>query len=156
MQGRRKPTALKKKDGSFRKDEAKNEPTAPMLLNLDAPEWLLDREAKVVWLKLAPTFATMGTLTEAGAPAFANACQAYADYLRMSKQIRKDGEVITGVNKAGNEYLAAHPLLVERDRRLQHFTKSIAKFGGNPSDAAKIDLPQKGNDDIASQLGLAV
>ena len=140
----RKPTAIKMKDGSYRKDRANNEPMSSSLSTLDAPEFL-DEHAVRVWAELAPVFVDLGTLTAADVAAFGDLCQARADYLRLSGWIRSQG----------GEGEVTPTILTERERRLQYATKMLNRFGGNPSDRAKIDLPQSDDDDdIRKQLGL--
>jgi len=140
--GRRpKPTALKRLNGNPGKGPLnENEPTPPPD-EFDAPEWMIkDARALSTWNHLYPMLKTMGILTIADAGVLESYCSAYADWVRAREHIIAHGPYTTTVNKAGAEYISAHPAVLVGDKAQALMAKWGAMLGLNPADRSKLQV----------------
>ena len=85
---RRKPTALKKIDGTFRKDRVRKEPTPAQPDNLEPPI-KLDRHGKAFWSYHASRLQKLGLLTECDTYSLAVGCEWWSVHQRALKAVRR-------------------------------------------------------------------
>jgi P27 family predicted phage terminase small subunit len=109
MAGRpRKPTAIKILDGTARRDlRNETEPQPPV--GIAPPSSWLDNAAKRYYCDLAEKLIAIGLLTTIDQTILELHSQAYADVARLTREIRREGEVKTERNKGGQEYTARNP-----------------------------------------------
>ena len=86
----RKPDALKRLEGTYRKDRtSKNPPKFPG--STPRPPKELNAAAKAEWKRLSPQLAELGMLTPADKALFGVYCQAFADYWKLTAELNAMG-----------------------------------------------------------------
>ncbi|MDP3939686.1 MAG: phage terminase small subunit P27 family, partial [Deltaproteobacteria bacterium] len=83
-----KPTHLHILEGTARKDRHSKSEPKPKPVAGETPK-SLDRYGKEAWKRLAPILERIGTLTEADSELFATFCDAYSQWRRATKTLRK-------------------------------------------------------------------
>ena len=133
----RKPDALKNLEGTARKDrkvartaEPSGMPTRPVGLSPQATR---------VWKSLGKKLHALGLLSEIDASTFGVYCQAYADWLELTRHLNKLGptnwyfETQTG-------YRQAIPEIAVRDKCYQVMQRLETRFGLDPSSRSGISV----------------
>ena len=133
----RKPDALNRLKGTARKDrQIENTPKAS-----GAPRRPtgLSRQAIAVWQSLAPKLTELGLLAEVDASAFAIYCQAYGDWIELTRKLNKLG-VGRWYFETESGYRQVIPELAVRDKAYQVIQRIGPRFGLDPSSRSGIDL----------------
>ena len=124
----RKPTALKRLQGTYRPDrEAVDEPQPTG--DVDAPD-CLSAAARAEWDRLAPALVTVGLLTVADRALFAVYCQAWADYGKLTDQLN---EMASWVWQSEKGYRQVVPEVAMRREASVRMAQAAAKLGLDPS-----------------------
>jgi len=136
----RKPDALKKLHGTARKDRAVEStasatgmPTRPMGLS---------QQAIRVWKSLAPKLHGLGLLSDIDQSTFAVYCQAYADWLELTRLLNKLG-VANCYSETESGYRQAIPEIAVRDKAYQVMQRLETRFGLDPSSRSGIAVEGK-------------
>ena len=101
----------------------------------EPPPWL-DAAAKRKWAALADTLNEMGVLTGIDGDHLAVYCQAYADHERLTRYLRKNGEVT--VSPKG--YAMPRPEIALRNRARDDLRKAGAELGIGAASRTKIEV----------------
>jgi P27 family predicted phage terminase small subunit len=133
----RKPTALKKLQGTFRKDRAvANEPEPPKTCP-DKPKGL-DKIAAERWDFLAPQLHQMGVLTLVDGSVLEGFCRHYSRAVQADRAIDKFGMIVE--TPFGPKLNPAVRVSRESWTVLNQLS---AKLGLSPSDRARLSVPEK-------------
>lgn len=99
------------------------------------PDWL-DADAKKEYRRAADEIAATGnTLQQVDFAVLCAYAQAYADMARLSKRIRKEGEVVEGASGP-----IANPLIRSRALALQTIRTTSQKLGFSPADRGRVQV----------------
>lgn len=101
-----------------------------------APGWL-NESGREVWDRIAPRQAGLKLLTQTDAETFARYCMMFADWIRSTEEIDRDGRWYK-IETASGEVRRQHPLLgyvLRINRELMAFE---AQFGLNPAERQRI------------------
>ena len=131
----RKPEALKKLHGTARKDRAVESsatatgmPTRPIGLSSQATR---------VWKSLAPKLHGLGLLSEIDQSVFAVYCQAYGDWLEVTRLLNKLG-IANWYSETESGYRQVIPEVAVRDKVYQVMQRLETRFGLDPSSRSGI------------------
>ena len=131
------PTAIKEMEGWPSKEKkCKREPKPTVLASLIAPAWLSD-DAKKLWKKLIREYMLLGVYS-IDTPVFAAYCDSLADYIRLTGEIKAEGEVINGINKAGNPYVLPNPKCALKHQAWMRMKTNGAEIGHSPASRARL------------------
>jgi P27 family predicted phage terminase small subunit len=140
MPAKKKPTELKKLEGTYRKDRAiedefapnpiRNTPIAPHFLN----QWGLEE-----WERITPLLIDYNLLTEFDKSMLYNYCNEYGKYIECEIILRQQGRVI----KTKTGYPIVNPLESMAQRSLQNAMKIADKFGFTPASRTSISATPK-------------
>ncbi len=136
---KRKPTAKHKHDGTYEEHYhgGRNEPKfggADMV-----PPTALNAAAKTEWRRMAPELAKLGLFTRADRAVFAVYCQAWADWVALTKRVNALKNMGTFKTKSG--YVSVSPLFGMRKNAWQMMKEAATRFGLDPSSRASLDVP---------------
>ena len=133
----RKPDALKKLHGTARKDRSvgstaspSGKPTRPIGLSPQAAR---------VWKSLGPKLHELGLLSEIDASTFAVYCQAYGDWLELTRLLNKLG-VANWYFATESGYRQVIPEVAVRDKAYQVMQRLETRFGLDPSSRSGISI----------------
>ncbi len=99
------------------------------------PDWL-DEGAKAEYQRAAAELEAAGTaLQQVDFAVLCAYAQAYADMARLSKRIRKEGEVVEGASGP-----IANPLIRSRALALQTIRTTSQKLGFSPADRGRVQV----------------
>ena len=137
-----KPTAKHKRDGTYRttRHGGRNEPQFGKAAMTPPTE--LNAAAKKEWKRLARELAALGLFTRADRAVFAVYCQAWADWVALTKKINslKSGITFT----TANGYIGVHPIVGARSKAWAMMKEAATRFGLDPSSRTRLDvLPMK-------------
>lgn len=149
MAGRpKKPTALKKLDGTIRKDRMPENEMQPNKLDLvPAPPSHFDEVAKQVWDQKAKELYELGILTTIDLDMLGRYCAAVSIATAAEKKIKSQGMVLECTNHRGNLYYQKNPHITIWKEATVEANKIASQFGFTPSSRAKISFPDKKQDD---------
>ena len=142
-----KPTALKLVSGNPGKRALnKQEPDPEYLQNLDPPEWL-HPDAAAIWRELAPHAAKAKVLTVLDREAFAQGCEAVAQYRRAtlaanSRPVDNASKDEAGLDQGGTNISPWVMLQSMSFKRCQAFFNA---FGMNPVARTRIMIQPQGD-----------
>ena len=126
------PTKLLKVRGSWRAKTRENEPELPVKAP-PAPAFL-NAEAKREWARQVKHLQTMGVIAEADRALLAFYCQAWAEFLEVNADLKKEG--LTFSTETG--YILPHPLVAIRNGAFERAKKIAAQFGFSPAARARL------------------
>lgn len=130
---KRKPTALKVVEGTYREDRANpREPVAPEGA-IAPPPWL-SAYALEHWRELEPILDAMGLLDVSSAPMFAALCEAYADWRHAKEYVEKHGAYY----KRDKRELK-RPALQERESAWRRYQVACGEFGLTPASRGRAE-----------------
>jgi P27 family predicted phage terminase small subunit len=142
----RKPDVLKKLHGTARKDRtvessatATGMPTRPIGLS---------GQAARVWKSLAPKLHGLGLLSDIDQSTFAVYCQAYADWLEVTRLLNKLG-IANWYSETESGYRQVIPEVAVRDKVYQVMQRLETRFGLDPSSRSGIAI--EGQQKIATE-----
>jgi P27 family predicted phage terminase small subunit len=130
---RKKPTALKLLQGTYRPDRVKGEPKPRPLA--PKPPRGLPKEARRWWRELAPKLEPLGLLTETDGPAFADYCLCLARLDAAERDIQERGLLVPG--ERGMVKNPSCQLAREYRAAVQ---KWAARFGLDPQSRTGLDV----------------
>jgi len=133
----RKPQALKKLHGTQRPD--RDVPNIADTKGMPTRSEGLSHTAIRVWNDLGPKLVELGLLGEVDGAVFGAFCQAYADYVDITKHLNSIG-VANWYWVGKNGYRQVIPEVAERNKAFAHMTKLAPKFGLDPSARSGIDI----------------
>lgn len=128
----KKPTALKKLQGTYRPDRApENEPIPLPQDDLSPPDYVIGKEAIECWNDLAPKLHAAGLFTEIDGLMLGQYCMAFQTWKRVGRQI------------ANEEIPPNSPGVWQYNKSVETMMKIAPHFGLSPATRAKISVPQK-------------
>jgi len=128
------PKAILELRGSKRARYGKRAKEASPELGIPtAPTWL-DREAKAEWRRVSKLLDEMTVLAITDRSALALMCQAWSDFLRLKREVKKEGETF----KTSTGYLAKNPKVTIMNEAFQRWYKLMIEFGLTPSARAGV------------------
>jgi P27 family predicted phage terminase small subunit len=158
MRGRKpKPTSLKILQGNpgkrpLAKNEPRPTPTAP-----GCPTWL-SPEAKAEWRRVVPELDRIGMLSRVDRAALATYCEVWATFVTAQRDLHEHGLRIMAFRTESADGLtiyvqpAKNPSVqIARDSAAQ-VRQFCAEFGLTPSSRARIDLPERDDEDDLNSL----
>ncbi|NOG69800.1 phage terminase small subunit P27 family [Roseicella sp. DB1501] len=137
----RKPTALKKLEGTARKDRVLPNEPMPDRLVADAPRHLSKR-AKRVWPDFVTLLNGMGVLTVADAYALEAVVECYAELADARAALRKRGSTTYEANGLWKSYPEVQ-IVADADRRLKAW---LTEFGCTPAARTKVSASTEKDD----------
>jgi len=133
----RKPTALKRIQGTLRKDRSKPREWIPPAGAPAMPK-TLDARAREVWRECVGLLEPAGILTKADGGALADYCRALSRADAADVLVAKEG-----LTCATAEGIKAHPAVGIARRERDAATRLRALFGLDPSSRARLSVPEK-------------
>lgn len=135
-----KPSALKKLEGTHRKDRAaRNELIAPPGTP-ERPAWL-DAEARAEWERVVPQLAELGILATVDRGMLADYCAAHSLAVQATRRYQKDGLVVK--TKQGP---LKHPMIKVAQEARAQARLLAAEFGLSAASRTRISVPTSKND----------
>ena len=136
-----KPTAIKIREGKpGHRPLPKNEPKPPIMLSHEPPDWLCPIAA-TEWRRLAAELDAQNLLTSWDHAAFASYCEAFGKYVRLTKQIEREGRILTAPQSG---YKMPHPACSLQKQAREAMVSIGSRFGLNPSARAGLDISKAG------------
>lgn len=133
----KKPIALKKQEGTFRKDRDGQKLDLPASLPI-LPDYISD-DAQSYYLGIASKLHKMNLINDVDQTALVLLAEAYDDYRKAKEYIDKNGDVYSVTNQAGEILYKLHPkarIMAESWGRVK---KMLSEFGLTPSARAKLN-----------------
>tara|TARA_Y100001951_G_scaffold75768_1_gene62802 strand:+ start:73 stop:564 length:492 start_codon:yes stop_codon:yes gene_type:complete len=131
----RKPAALKRLHGTAKKGEAPAKtPNATGKAKVPVG---LSAQARRIWKSLGPKLHELGLLTEVDASMFGTYCQAYGDWLELTRKLNKLGVGKIYQTTQGG-YRQVIPEVGARNTAFQVMSKVGPRFGLDPSSRSGI------------------
>lgn len=149
MRGRKpKPTALKVLAGNPGRRPLNNaEPKYPDGGEMQPPRHL-DRVARYEWRRVVKELSSAGLLKTVDRSALAAYCQAYSQWVSVTKQLRD--QPITLISPSGYAY--PNPLLGIQKRALETMYKFMTEFGMTPSSRSRVKVEKPEEPDELDKL----
>jgi P27 family predicted phage terminase small subunit len=131
-----KPSALKKREGTYRKDRApRNEMVAPPAAP-PRPDWL-DAEGKAEWDRVVPQLLELGVLARIDQATLADYCAAHSLAVKATKKYQREGLVLK--TPFGPQ---THPMVkIAKEARAQALALA-REFGLSPSSRTRVGKPE--------------
>jgi len=133
----RKPDALKKLHGTARKDRDVGSISTPT--GMPTRPVGLSPQAVRVWKSLAPKLHGLGLLSEIDQSTFAVYCQAYGDWLEVTRLLNKLG-IANWYSETESGYRQVIPEVAVRDKVYQVMQRLETRFGLDPSSRSGIAI----------------
>jgi P27 family predicted phage terminase small subunit len=115
-------------------------PAAPEIAvpadGLQPPKWL-KQEALGIWKRLAPPLRASKLLAQADVEAFARYCRNFARWLKMQKDLDKEGEAYESEGQWG-KLKRVNPSFLIADRIERQLLAAEDRFGLNPAERQRI------------------
>ena len=99
----------------------------------------LDTEARKEWRRIVPELEQLGLLTILDRAALALYCQAWSRWVRASREIDENGEIL----ESKNGKPVQSPWISLRNRAGQDMHKFLAEFGMTPSSRTRVTATRK-------------
>jgi P27 family predicted phage terminase small subunit len=135
MRGRRaQPEGIKEQKVAVRSKRSKSAaaPVAPLPAGaIAAPHWLV-KEGLAIWKKLEPTLRSAKLLTATDADVFARYCRNFARWLKMQREMDKQGETYES-DSAHGKLRRITPAFMIADRLERQLLATEDRFGINPA-----------------------
>jgi P27 family predicted phage terminase small subunit len=137
MTGRRKkPSSLKKIEGTARSDRDNNKPKVNNKLP-DCPTWL-SKVAKREYKKIARRLNEMSVVSEEDQHALSLICQEFADYLWCREVLNTKGLTVTQRTDRNNTIVKKRPEVEIANAKYNNVMAKLSEFGLTPSSREKI------------------
>ena len=133
----KKPTALKKQEGTFRSDRDGNKLELPSSMPV-LPDYISD-QAKTYYLATASKLHKMNLINDVDDTALVLLAEAYDDYRKAKDYIDKHGDVYSVTNQAGEILWKMHPKARIMSESWLRVKKMLSEFGLTPSARAKLN-----------------
>ena len=156
------PTNLKKLRGNPGKRKVPRKKIPGTGEPATCPDWL-SPEAKLEWSRILPLLAKMGLTDAADQMTLASYCQCAAEVMIATKQLNKEGRVMTIVvrdrkgKKVGTR-IGTNPAVVVLRESLGKLRQYLVEFGLSPAARARIEVDRdkpgdrKANDDLGDLI----
>ena len=140
MAGRkRKPEALKKLEGTFRKDRAEDSLSLPAGMPIK-PEWAEhDDIASVLYDQVSAHCYSMGVGTEVDSLGFALLADQLSMYLRLRALVAADGPIIISEGSNGQPTQKPHAALAQMNTSYTNIIKLMTEYGLTAAARTKVD-----------------
>lgn len=106
------------------------------------PDWLCE-VGRTEWKRMEQDLLELGLLTNLDINQLAIYCDAYAKYIKATKEIEESGLVIEYTNKAGATNIIPNPNVSIATKYADLIKKYCTEFGLSPSSRAKMAIPIK-------------
>jgi P27 family predicted phage terminase small subunit len=137
-----KPTALKKLEGTYRKDRvARNEMGVSGLPTMPAPPDFLEERGREVWYKCTEELSALGMLHGVDMELLASYCLSIQTFEKMARGLMVEGHTIIMTNKGGGSYAVKNPKFTMMNESLDRAHKIAVQFGWTPAARTKISAP---------------
>ncbi len=152
MAGRkRKPTALKLIEGTYRKDRApKHEPKPKQTAQVPSAPSYLGTKAKSEWKRIAKELHDMGVLTRIDTKTLANYCQAYDDMLTARGLLEAHNlanPTSHNVLRTVGGMVRTHPYMIQMREHRKDMMAFAAEFGLTPASRSRVSAKMPNADD---------
>ena len=146
----RKPTARKKREGTYRKDRAPKNELRPAAEEPPRPDFL-DAHAIECWEYYAPRLVKAGLLTDHDWAQFVMMCQAWGRKRDCETMLAESGYTFS----TPNGYVQQRPEVSILQQAETVFLKIAARFGLDPSSRSGMDIapPEDGDADAEFLFG---
>ena len=146
---KQKPQALKKLQGTYRKDRDGGADDALSKKKPTCPSWL-DKEAKAEWRRVVNDLFDAGLLRNVDKTALASYCQLYSTWKEASLLVQEKGLII----KTTNGNIIPSPALGIANVAQRDMMKALKEFGMTPSSRARLepDKPEEKEESLDAQL----
>lgn len=140
MAGRkRKPEALKKLEGTFRKDRAGNSLSLPAGIP-DKPAWVEhDAIASSLYDQVAAQCYSMGVGSTVDSLGFALLADQLCMYLRLRAQVQTEGPIVEVEGSTGQTNQKPHPALAQMNVAYSNIVKMMTEYGLTAAARTKVD-----------------
>lgn len=140
MAGRkRKPEALKKLEGTFRKDRAGDSLVLPAGMPVK-PSWAdHDPIASELYNQVATYCYSMGVGTEVDSIGFALLADQLSMYLRLRALVSADGPIIESEGSSGQVTQKPHPALAQMNTSYTNIIRLMTEYGLTAAARTKVD-----------------
>jgi P27 family predicted phage terminase small subunit len=138
----KKPTQLKKLEGTFRKDRvAKNEMQPSASATMPAPPKHFNEIAKKIWYEVTDELSKLKMLHPVDMPTLRAYCFTAAIVEEAEEHLKEEGMVSTITNQGGYSYEVPSPWVKIHNDAIEKLVKISHLFGFNPSARTKISMP---------------
>jgi len=135
----RKPDRLKRLHGTDRKDRKRN--SIVVKRKMPRRPVGLSSQAVRIWNSLGPQIHELGLLNEIDSSAFGVFCQAYGDWLELTRHLNRLG-VLNWYQVTDSGYRQVIPEVGARNTALQTMNKFGSKFGLDPSSRSGFNIEE--------------
>lgn len=142
-----KPTAIKKREGTYRRDRAAHREPKPRVAIPPVPKWL-GREGRKEYRNAARLLVQLRVLTEADAMALAAYAHQYEKWREAEDAVAIEGTVL--VSEKGGAYI--NPRQNVANVALRNMRSIMSEFGMTPSSRTRIQAQPEEEQSIASML----
>ncbi len=149
-----KPTALKKLEGTARKDRMlENEVAYPLIEGLPSAPPHLRGRAKQEWDKRVKSLSNMGILTEEDLTLLEGYCFNVGLQQTAMEHLNKQGIIEQQTNSQNHTYSAENKWVNVYNKAQDRIIKISSEFGFTPSSRTKISMPVRGKVDPLDAIG---
>tara|TARA_B110000977_G_C10863431_1_gene410686 strand:- start:3 stop:470 length:468 start_codon:yes stop_codon:yes gene_type:complete len=135
----RKPEALKRLEGTFRKDRQQHGVDLPAGLP-EKPEWAThDPMASALYDQVASQCYSMGVGTDVDALGFALLADQLSMYLRLRALVAADGPIIFSEGSTGQKTQKPHAALAQMNVAYTNIVKLMSEYGLTAASRTKVD-----------------
>jgi len=146
-----KPSALKKKQGTFQKSRApENEFEPEPIKVLPKPPLFLNKYSKNIYFEIGPILLEQGLLTNVDMDTFISYCIEMGTYYECKVALKKEGQVI----KSKSGYMQPHPLVAICNASFNNAQKIAANFGFSPSARTRVGVAKQPEKKLSKLLSL--
>lgn len=150
---RKKPSAIKKLEGTFRKDRApENEVAFTPVDGIPNPPDYFGAAAIREWYALLPEIKKANTLELVDIPQLEIYCFNIQLIKEFSASLKKEGYTTTITNKGGHSYEVIHPKLKAMNEATAIVSRIAGRFGFDPASRTKVGAPPKTDEDPFKEL----
>lgn len=114
--------------------------------NIARPTWL-DAVAKKMWVVLVEELTALDLMTNADVYALSIACDAYSNYVKAARAVRKDGQKVEHVNAGKEKNTVQNPSIFIAQKYHLIFKSYLAEFGLSPASRARLATVKDDGDD---------
>ncbi len=139
-----KPTALKKAEGTFRKDRGSPNEPVPSMEKPIAPAWL-NRRAKEVFEDLVVLLDEMQLASASQVDMLTLLAQRMEEVERFSVYLNDVGTSYEMIRKDGSVMHRAYPEVAQKNEAMRHAHSLLAEFGLSPKSAVSVIVPPDGS-----------
>ena len=144
MRGQRKPTVMKKLEGTFRKDRALRDEFTPEQLD-DIPQCPDNKEAGFggIWQTVCENLKEVGMLSKVDLITVEAYCNAVLMFRKACKELKENGYTVLVENTRGKSYENVSPWVRIQAEANKVLMQTAKEFGFTPASRTKIPQPAK-------------